>query len=175
MRETIAMLTETDILSVPENASRLIGRDWMLITAGDAVACNTMTASWGGLGYLWNRPVAFIFIRPQRHTYGFVERADFFSLSFFEPKFHEALNYLGTVSGRDEEKIRTAKLSPVAAHNTVYFEEARLVMVCRKCYHQDLDPTHFLDSSIHKNYPSQDYHRMYIGEIVKTLAVPDRT
>ena len=81
------MLKETDILNVSENASRLIGQDWMLISAGNSGHCNTMTAAWGGLGYLWNRPVAYTFIRPQRYTFGFVEQHEMFSLCFFDEKF----------------------------------------------------------------------------------------
>lgn len=168
------MFTETDAMNLPGNAIQLIGKDWMLITAGNVAHCNTMTAAWGGLGYLWNRPVAYIFIRPQRYTFTFVEQQEMFSLCFFDEKFRSALNYLGTVSGRDEDKISKAGLTPLSMKDTIYFDEAKLVLICRKIYQQDIDPVHFLDPDIQKVYPGNDYHRMYIGEIVNTLVWTDQ-
>lgn len=168
------MFVEKDFLSIPENAGRLIGSDWMLISAGTPQDFNTMTASWGGLGYLWNRPVAYIFIRPQRHTYSFVEQADYFSLCFFEDKYREILNYCGSVSGRDFDKAKETGLKVLNYNDqAVYYEQARLVLICRKLYHQDLKPDFFHDQSIHEVYPQKDYHRMYIGEIVQTLVAPE--
>lgn len=168
------MLIEKDFLNIPENAGRLIGSDWMLISAGLQHDYNTMTASWGGLGYLWHRPVSFIFIRPQRHTYSFVEKADYFSLCFFEEKYREILEFCGSASGKDVDKAKETGLKVVNFENkTVYFEQARLVLVCRKLYHQDIRPEFFHDASIHEAYPQKDYHRMYVGEIIHTLAEQD--
>jgi flavin reductase (DIM6/NTAB) family NADH-FMN oxidoreductase RutF len=164
------MLQSADIESINDSAIRLIGSDWMLVSAGTVSEYNTMTAAWGSLGFLWKMPVATIFIRPQRHTYGFVEKADYFSICFFEEKYREMLNYCGRVSGRDVNKAKETGLEAVDHENkAVYFSQAKLVMICRKLYYQDLQPEHFLDKGINKLYPQQDYHRMYIGEIVKTL------
>lgn len=151
------------------NVFKLIGKDWMLITAGDAGAFNTMTASWGGLGVLWRHPVATIYIRPQRYTRQFVEKHEHFSLSFFGGGQREALTLCGAKSGRDTDKVKEAGLTPVFSDGTVYFEQAELVLICKKIYSQDLDPSRFLDSSIDANYAAGDYHRMYIGQIVKAL------
>ena len=75
------------IVKAPEeiqgNVFSMIGSDWMLVTAGDNEKYNTMTASWGGMGVLWGKPAAFVFIRPQRYTYTFLEKTDRFTLSFF--------------------------------------------------------------------------------------------
>ncbi|MBN2893607.1 MAG: flavin reductase [Bacteroidales bacterium] len=151
-----------------ENAVDLIANQWMLITAGTADNHNTMTASWGGIGHLWNKDVAYIFIRPQRHTYDFVEKNDFFSLCFFEEKYRNVLKLCGSKSGRDIDKMNL-EITPVVDEQNIYYKEARVVMLCKKIYYQDLDPKNFLDASIQKNYPQNDYHRMYIGEIYKTL------
>jgi len=152
-----------------DNPFKLIGSDWMLITAGTPEAFNTMTASWGGLGVLWERQVGFCFIRPTRYTYEFIEHAENFTLSFFEERFRKALTYCGTHSGRDGDKIREAGLTPVKEGGAVYFAEARLVLVCRKLYFQDISPDRFLDPAIESMYPKKDYHRMYVGEIGKCL------
>lgn len=153
-----------------ENAVKLIGYDWMLITAGKEYDHNTMTASWGGIGMLWNKPVVYIFIRPQRCTYDFVERENFFTCSFFDEKYRDKLSFCGTYSGRDCVKYEEVNFSPVSTfHNSVAFREARIIIECRKIYFQDLDPSNFLLSSINKHYPENDFHRMYIGEITSVL------
>lgn len=149
-----------------ENTFTIIGTNWMLVTAGTKNSFNTMTASWGGLGFLWNRNVSFIFIRPQRHTYSFLERNDIFTLSFFDDLYRDVLNYCGSKSGRDVDKVSATKITPVeTGHGGIYFAEARLVLECRKIYFQDIVPNNFLDQKIADNYSLQDYHRMYIGEI----------
>ena len=189
-----------------DNPFKLIGSDWMLITAGTAESLkipvanssgssilkeegysnrsltpqetaenslapgfNTMTASWGGLGILWERKVATCYIRPTRYTFEFTERSPYFTLSFFDEKHRKKLTYCGTHSGRNTDKIREAGLTPVKEGGFVYFEEARLVLACRKLYYQDIGPERFLDPKIENMYPQKDYHRMYIGEIEKCL------
>jgi flavin reductase (DIM6/NTAB) family NADH-FMN oxidoreductase RutF len=138
----------------------------MLITAGDKDHFNTMTAAWGGLGFLWKKPAATIFIRPQRYTYEFVEKYEDFTLSFFDKKYLDVLKICGTKSGRDIDKMKETGLNPLfTAAGNVYFEEASLVIECRKVYFDDIDPERFLDPSLNKLYPVGDYHRMYIGFI----------
>ena len=151
-----------------DNTFKLIGEDWMLITAGAPESFNTMTASWGGLGVLWDKNVCFCFIRPQRYTLEFMERAETFTLSFFTEHYREALNICGSRSGRDGDKVALAGLTPQAGllTGTTAFAEARLVLECRKLYFQDLNPAHFLDAAINRVYPARDYHRMFSGEIV---------
>lgn len=157
---------------ITENAIKLIGGDWMLISAGQLDSFNMMTASWGGMGTLWNRSVCWCVIRPQRYTFQFVEENPVFTLSFFDERYRPVLKHLGTKSGRDIDKMADSGFTVVdAPGGGVTFEEARLVMVCRKIYFQDLDPDNFLDASIHQEYPLKDYHRMYIGEIKHCLTV----
>jgi flavin reductase (DIM6/NTAB) family NADH-FMN oxidoreductase RutF len=164
-------LHEIAVESIRDNVFKLIGADWMLITAGNDKQCNPMTASWGGLGVLWNRNVCFCFIRPTRHTYGFMEKGDTFTLSFFDGKYRNVLNFCGSNSGRTVDKIAAAKLTPVrGTTGGIYFAEARLVLECRKIYYQDITPASFIDPAIGGNYPEKDYHRMYVGEIVRCLA-----
>ncbi|MGO3417459.1 MAG: flavin reductase family protein [Pseudolactococcus laudensis] len=144
-----------------------IGKEWLLITAGTADNCNTMTASWGGFGFLWNRNVATIYIRPQRYTKTFVDAADTFTLSFFGRDFRKELTYLGHTSGRDENKIANTGLTPYQLENTVGFEEAEMIFVMKKLYQASIDPEKILDPTISEHYPEKDYHDMYIAEIVK--------
>ncbi len=152
-----------------DNPFKLIGSDWMLITAGTPQSFNTMTASWGGMGILWERKVCFCFIRPTRHTYEFMERSADFTLSFFEERYRDALLFCGSHSGRDTDKVKESGLTPINENGFTYFEEARIVLASRKLYYQDISPARFLDPGIERMYPLKDYHRMFIGEIVKCM------
>ncbi len=155
---------------VQENPFTLIGEEWMLITAGTIDSWNTMTAAWGGLGYLWNRDVSYCFVRPNRYTYEFMEKADYYTLSFFDAEYKDALNYCGTHSGRDVDKAKETGLTPASfAHQTVGFEQARLVLVCRKLYVDDIKPSNFIDETLDRLYPAKQYHRVYIGEVDQCL------
>jgi flavin reductase (DIM6/NTAB) family NADH-FMN oxidoreductase RutF len=156
---------------IAENAVKLIGLDWMLITAGTRESYNMMTASWGGLGYLWQRPVAYIFIRPQRYTRQFVDQNDKFTLTFFDEGCRGLLDLCGSKSGRDIAKMSIAGLTPrETASGAIYFAEAKLVIECRKIYHQEITPDNFLATDINDFYPDKDYHRMYVGQITECLA-----
>lgn len=159
-----------DPFEVEDNVFRLIGMDWMLITAGNLDSFNTMTASWGGLGFLWNKKVCFCVVRPTRYTYNFMEKSDCFTLSFFDEEYRDVLNFCGTHSGRDVNKIEKTGLTLLMGSRGVpFFDEARLVIEAKKIYFQDLNPKNFLDDSIEKNYPEKDYHRLYLGEIIRVF------
>ena len=154
--------------NLTENVFYLIANQWMLIAAGEKSSFNCMTASWGGLGQLWNKDVAYIFVRPQRYTYEFLEKYDNFSLNFFESKYKNLLNICGSKSGRDIDKMNL-EITPVFDNNTIYYNESKIVIICKKIYYQDIKPDNFIEKSIQKNYPLNDYHRMYIGEILQVL------
>lgn len=162
------IFTRVDPADIGDNPFKLIGADWMLLTAGPTTAYNTMTASWGGVGVLWNKNVAWCVVRPVRYTYEFMEKADTFTLTFFEEKYREALLLCGSKSGRDIDKAAATGLTPISGElgGATTFKQARLVIECRKLYFHDVDPGNFIDPAIDKNYPEKDYHRMYVGEIV---------
>ena len=156
------------------NIFEAIGDKWMLVTptANDtakAPGFNTMTASWGGMGIMWGKPVASCVIRPVRYTYEFMEAADYFTLAFFPEKYRQALNILGTKSGRDGDKVKESGITPDILpfeNKQIYaFKEADTILLCRKIYYQDINPDNFIDKDLNKNYPEKDYHRMYFGEI----------
>ena len=168
---------EKSIREFSGSAFERIGSDWMLISAGDVDKdkgnWNTMTASWGGLGVLWGKNVAFIFIRPSRRTFGYANDAKVFTLSFFHESHRAALNLCGEKSGRDTDKALAAGLTPIffgdefdGQGSALSFKEAKEIIICKKFYAQDIDPALFLDGSIEKHYNGKDYHRMYIGEII---------
>ncbi|MCX7007049.1 MAG: flavin reductase [Kiritimatiellaeota bacterium] len=156
--------------ALKDNPFKLIGGDWMLITAGTPARFNTMTESWGGLGVIWDKEVAFAFVRPTRHTFQFVEQSPVFTLSFFAEQYRPALDFCGAHSGRDVNKVAKTGLTPAFDEaGEIYFSEARLVLVCRKLHAQSLDPAGFLDPTITEFYAQGDYHRLYIGEILRCL------
>ena len=147
-----------------------VGKEWMLVSAGTSEKYplyNTMTASWGGFGYLWEKPVAHIYIRPQRHTFKFSEENEFMSLSFFEAGHKKALAYCGKVSGKDEDKAKNCGLNAVLLEpNLIGFEEANLILKCKKIYTSYFNQANFLDAKEPEMwYPNKDFHRIYICEI----------
>jgi flavin reductase (DIM6/NTAB) family NADH-FMN oxidoreductase RutF len=154
---------------VQDNVFKLIGKDWMLITAGIRESFNTMTASWGGMGVLWDKKVCFAFVRPTRYTFEFLEKSEVYTFSFLEEQYRDILMYCGTKSGRDVNKVIETNLTPIFRNGTVFFAEARLVMECRKIYVQDITPGNFLDQTMNEYYPKKDYHRIYVGEIIRCL------
>ena len=174
------MMKEIRPEQIPDNAISLISKDWMLVTActksvdpeGKITTgrVNTMTASWGGLGELWNKPVATIYIRPQRYTKEIIDETDTFSLSVLPEKYRQALNFCGSHSGRDGDKFKPAKLDVLYNNGTPYIKQARLILFCKKLYAQPFDPDCFIEEKMLKqNYKKDDFHTMYIGEIYKVL------
>ena len=157
-----------NIKELDENMVKLLDDDWGLVCAGNAESWNGMTVSWGGVGELWNKDVVFIFIRPQRYTKEFIDSEEYFTLSFFDEKYKDALKICGTKSGRDYDKMKSAGLEPVYDEKAVYPAQARLVLKCRKIAVQEMDKAGFIDKSIEKNY-NGDYHFIYVGEIEKVI------
>ncbi len=148
-----------------------IGKQWMIITAGDEDKSNLMTASWGGAGVMWFKNVVTVYLRPQRYTKEFVDANDTFTVSFLPEEYREALNICGSVSGRDvDDKWKEAGLTPYYVDGTTGVAEAEVILVCRKQYHQELKEECFdVKEDDVKNYPDKDYHTMYFGEIEKVL------
>lgn len=158
--------SEISIHDLTINPFDKFDREWALLTAGNERASNTMTVSWGGLGVLWHKNVATVYVRPSRYTKEFVDATGRFSLSFYAPEHKRALGVLGTKSGRDGNKVAEVGFTPVCLGQTVAFEQAELVLTCRALYADELKPGCFLDRSCDEdNYPEHDYHTMYIAEV----------
>ncbi len=162
-----------------ENPFSLIGKSWMLVASANPSGekCgkdyNMMTASWGGVGILWGKPVAFVFIRPQRHTFSFTEANKTLALSFFDEEYRSALSFCGKYSGREYDKAKECSLTPVfdtdEEERSVWFDEARLVVKTKKLYSQPLDGSFALSDTVRSCYPDGDYHKMYVCEIEEIL------
>ena len=164
------MFQKIDPKALDKNVFSAIGDQWMLITAGTADRCNTMTASWGGLGVIWGAPAATCYIRPQRYTREFVEREEYFTLSFYGKEYHKQLQLCGSRSGRDTDKVKACGFTVRTAEcGAPYFKEAELVLVCRKRFAQAMDPDNIPEEIKTKWYPKKDYHILYIGEIIEAL------
>jgi flavin reductase (DIM6/NTAB) family NADH-FMN oxidoreductase RutF len=148
----------------------LFNKQWFLLSCGDFAVgdFNCMTISWGSLGEVWGRPLVQVFVRPGRYTYQFMEKYATFTICSFPKEYHSTLNFLGTRSGRDSNKLADSRLTPMAAEvvDAPVYEEAELAIECRKMYWQDIDPSHFVVKSIEQNYPMKDYHRVYFGEVL---------
>ena len=159
-------MKKTDLKTLAsENAFDLIGKEWMLVTAGNKEKFNTMTASWGGIGWLWNKPVAFVFIRPERYTHDFIERESRLTLSFYKEEYRSI-----SKSGRDVDKVKETGLKPVALESgAMTFEQARLTLDCRKLFKAPMTAANFIDKPILEKWygpqPGGSLHDVYVVEI----------
>ena len=156
------MNLELDILSVFE-------KQWALLTAGDQDSFNTMTIGWAQLGTLWGKPVANVYVRDSRYTLGFMDDNDYFTVSFYPEECKSALVTLGSKSGRDMDKMNDSGLTPEFLDNGVTFKEAELTLVCKKMHKQILDPDAMPEDVREAYYSDEDWHEMYIGEIIDII------
>jgi len=167
------MFKEIDVNEINKNWVNAINKEWTLITAKKVDDnFNTMTASWGCIGELWGKPIYICFVRPERYTHEFLENSDYYSISFFDKKYKADLVYLGTHSGRNEDKLSKTKLNVINDDLAPYFKEANLVLFCRKIYHDDFKEENFNDKSIIKDIyveKKAQLHTMYIGKIEKVI------
>ncbi len=158
-----------DPSQIPDNVIKLIGKEWMLITAGNESSYNSMTASWGALGNIWNKPISLITVRDTRYTYQFLEKNDSYTLTFFPEDYRNALTIMGTKSGRDTDKVKEAGLTPVTTPSgLIAFSEARMILECKKVYAEPLKKEAFIDTQLFDevyNKAETSIHTMYIGEI----------
>ena len=159
-------MKEISVNDLSFNPWNKIGKEWFLLTSGDENGYNTMTASWGFMGIMWRKNTFTTVVRPTRYTYEFIEKNDLFTVSFFDEEYRPALNFCGANSGRDCNKAEKTGLTPKFTDGTTTFEEASLVLVCRKIYAQDMDVS-LLADDIKPINGSDPIHKQYIGEILK--------
>ena len=151
-----------------------IDQEWAVLTAGEKEKFNAMTISWGGLGTIWNKPVVTVYVKPIRYTYEFMESNEYFTISFYNEEYRKDLGILGSKSGRDLDKVALTNLTPEFLENAISFKEAKLTIVCKKIYFQDLDIKNIdinsiPQSEIDRFYKTEPAHRMYIGEVIDII------
>lgn len=153
------------------NPFTILDQQWALLVAGSAHP-NPMTVSWGGLGTLWNRPVATVYVRPTRFTFSLLKEEPFFTLNFLPEPYRAALNVCGSTSGRNTDKWQATSLGRVPGETVPVpkVAEAELALECRVLATLDLDPARFLEPAIHELYPKKDYHRVFLGEVLMAFA-----
>ena len=163
------MFKEISATSITDNLIKAISQEYMLITAGNKNKYNMMTASWGFCGEMWGADSLAVVIRPQRYTMEFIDKNDYFTVSFYGDK-KDIHKVCGSKTGREVNKTKETGLTPVANEKYVYFKEARMVLVVKKQFVQQMNEENFLDKNvIDKWYPEKDYHNMIIGKIEKVL------
>ena len=161
-------MVEIDVTKLSVDVVDLWMNRWLLLTAGTYDDCNMMTVGWGSIGCMWSKPFAQVVVRPQRHTRKYMDQLDSFTLCAFPEKYRKDLQTLGTLSGRDGDKLSRTGLTLTTSRSVSApsYNEANLILECRMIYYQDIDPGGFLDKTIQDNYPANDYHRTYYGEIL---------
>ncbi len=177
-------MKEVSVYDLKLNPMAMIGSQWWLVAAGNEVSgYNAMTASWGHLGAIWERsdgkahlglPTAVVYLRPKRYTKEFMNLEDYFTLSVFDDTYRKALAYMGTHSGREEDKIAKAGFNVNFIDGMPYFNQAEMIFICRKLYHAPLKEEGFVDKSlVENNYVNKDFHEMYVGEIMRVMVKGD--
>lgn len=166
-------MKKISVSELKDNMFDAIGKEWMLVTAGTPEKFNMMTASWGGTGILWGKPVAFIFIRPERYTYEFIEKGDTLTLSFLGEAHRDIHKICGSQSGRDIDKVAASGLKPYVTENgNIAYEQARLILECKKLYADFIDADNFVDKLLISRWYGEGnggFHKMYILEIQNVL------
>lgn len=152
-----------------DKAFNVYNKGWALLTAGKPDNYNTMTISWGGLGTIWNKDVVTVYVRPNRYTYGFIEANDYFTVSFYNDRYKKDLGILGTLSGKDGDKVAKTSLTPINADESVTFKQAKLTLLCKKIYRQDMILDNVPKDAKEKFYTDEPMHTMYIGQVVKII------
>ncbi len=148
---------------------KVFDKQWALLTVGNADKFNTMTISWGGMGTLWNKPVATVYVRTSRYTHEFMDGNEFFSISFYPEQYRKTLGILGSMSGRDMDKMKESGLTPKQVGQTMTFEEAEVTVICRKLFRQRLDLDNIPRDVVKTFYTDDAPHDMYIGEVVEII------
>ena len=153
---------------IPGNIIKLLS-EATLITSGSGENVNVMTASWGGLGVFWEKPVAFSFLGAQRYSITTMDKGDTYTVSFYTEAYKDALQYCGSTSGRNEDKIKGSGLTPIKTPSgATAFAEAWMIFECRKMIAQPLSQDAVTDkeSNAAKKWNGKELHKLYIGEIV---------
>lgn len=161
-------MIEIDPVELSIDVINIWRKQWLLLTAGTSDAFNMMTVGWGSIGCMWSRPFAQVVVRPQRHTRKYIDQSDSFTLCAFPENHRKDLKLLGTISGRDGEKLSQTGLTLKKSKSVSApsYNEANLILECKIIYCQDMDPNGFMDKAIDDNYKENDYHRIYYGEIL---------
>lgn len=154
--------------NIDVNAVKLFANDWMLLSAGKDTSMNMMTIAWGALGELWGKPIVTVYVSTDRYTYKFLEDNEYFTVTAFPEQFRDKLQYIGSVSGRDEDKVKGSGLTPefTKLGNPIY-KEANLAIECKKIYAEQLKKELMpLEQRQWYDEKKLGVHMMYIGEIV---------
>lgn len=140
------------------------------LTTNDKDKTNSMTISWGSIGYMWNRPVFTVMVRPQRHTFELIESENEFTVSIPYNEMKEEIAFLGTKSGKDMDKLKELNINTVNVDEieTPILDFDGAHFVCKIVYKREMTEDN-LDKEINDlKYPGKDYHTLYFGEIVGT-------
>lgn len=165
-------LHPVELQTLTPEVLKVFGAQPPLLTAGDKGGCNTMTIGWCQLGRLWNLPVCTVYVRPERYTYSYMENSDYFTVSVMPADRQKDVAFCGSHSGRDVDKIAACGLTVrYGAGDAPFFDEAEWVLVCRKIYVQDMDPSGVLETAgdtIRSYYGAKGgWHRIYTGQVVE--------
>ena len=150
----------------------MFNNQWALVTAGTPDHYNTCTIAWGSLGTIWGGPnrgrsIVTVYVNPDRYTYDFLKETDVFTVDWFPQEYRKALGYLGSRSGRDEDKVAAVGLTPKELAGGVTFEEANLTFVCHKLYQGEFQREGLADEINHGIYEDWHPHWMFVGEITE--------
>jgi flavin reductase (DIM6/NTAB) family NADH-FMN oxidoreductase RutF len=129
---------------------------------------NTMTASWGFGGVMWDKPIIVAPVRPTRFTHDLIAQTKEFSISVpLDDKMNKLLGYFGSVSGRDVDKYKEKNITPVRCKSLDTFVMPNcLCFECKLIYTNNIVKER-LDEGIKNGfYGDNAFHTMFYGEII---------
>lgn len=148
------------------NPFEIFNNNWALVTAGNNEHFNSMTISWGSMGTIWGKDIITIYIRPERYTFEFLKENDTFTVSFYDKEYKDALNIMGTLSGRDIDKVKETNLTPISIDDSITYKQAKQTFLCKKLYMNQIDKTKLPDN-LQKYYSDKQTHYIILGEVIK--------
>ena len=162
----------------------LFDKNWAIVSSGDINNFNCCTLSWGSLGNIWGKngksiSAVTIYVHPARYTSELLKENDYFTISFFPEEYKKALAYIGSHSGRDEDKVSKSGLNPIEFNQGVTYKEANLSFLCKKLYQHQFSKDDLSDdikeyyASMPNVYPDFNGgwqpHIVFVGEIVDVI------
>ena len=147
----------------------IFNKEWAIVCAGEQEHYNAMTISWGGLGTLWGKPVVTVYVKPVRYTYQFMNDSEYFTVSFYDEQYRNAMQVYGSTSGRNTDKEAVTGFVPVKLEHGVTYEQAKVTLVCRKIYYNDLVLENIPEEVVQRTYTTEAPHRMFIGEVIDVI------
>ena len=145
-----------------------------IVSAGTKESHNSCVIGWGLLGVAWSKPLFIVYVKPDRYTYQFMEKSDYFTVNFIKKSLYKKFRIYGNKSGRDINKEEESGAQIQFLDNGgITFKEAEEVYICKmmtkiQLEDKNLSPEiiEFYDKASTLFKQTKQPHGVFIGEII---------